>query len=325
MIIVQTPLRISLFGGGTDFPSFFLKEGGCVLSTSIDKYIFVTIKKRFDDKLRVGYTSTEMVDNVSEIKHELIREAFKLAGISKGVEVNTTGDIPAGTGLGSSSTVTVGVLHAMFTYLNIPVHPEQLAQLACKIEIETLHKPIGYQDQYIAAYGGFRLIEFGKDGNTNTQVIKLNGESENQLSDNLLLFYTGVRRQAESILAEQKQNIINSSSILKSLKQMAYSAVEELQKGDIDCIGHMLHESWQLKKQLASGISNSTINKYYERAMKAGALGGKLTGAGGGGFLLVYAPQEKRSAIRESLQELREVPVNLEPSGSKVIFDYRRS
>ena len=325
MIIVQTPLRISLFGGGTDFPSFFLKEGGCVLSTSIDKYIFVTIKKRFDDKLRVGYTSTEMVDNVSEIKHELIREAFKLAGISKGVEVNTTGDIPAGTGLGSSSTVTVGVLHAMFTYLNIPVHPEQLAQLACKIEIETLHKPIGYQDQYIAAYGGFRLIEFGKDGNTNTQVIKLNGESENQLSDNLLLFYTGVRRQAESILAEQKQNIVNSSSILKTLKQMAYSAVEELQKGDIDCIGHMLHESWQLKKQLASGISNSTINKYYDRAMKAGALGGKLTGAGGGGFLLVYAPQKKRSAIRESLHELREIPVNLEPSGSKVIFDYRRS
>jgi D-glycero-alpha-D-manno-heptose-7-phosphate kinase len=325
LIIVQTPLRISLFGGGTDFPSFFLKEGGCVLSTAIDKYIFVTIKKRFDDKLRVGYTSTEMVDRVDDIKHELIREAFKLAGISKGVEVNTTGDIPAGTGLGSSSTVTVGVLNAMFTYLNIPVHPEQLAQLACQIEIETLQKPIGYQDQYIAAYGGFRLIEFGKDGKTNTQVIKLSSESENRLSDNLLLFYTGVRRQAETILAEQKQNISDHSSILKSLKQMAYAAVEELQKGDIDCIGHMLHESWQLKKQLASGISNDTINEYYEKAIQAGALGGKLTGAGGGGFLLVYAPYEKRTPIRESLRELREIPINLEPSGSKVIFDYRRS
>lgn len=325
MIIVQTPLRISLFGGGTDFPSFFLNEGGCVLSTTIDKYIFVTIKKRFDDKLRVGYTSTEMVDHVHEIQHELIREALKLADISKGVEINTTGDLPAGTGLGSSSTVTVGVLNAMYTFLNIPVHPEQLAQLACKIEIETLQKPIGYQDQYIAAYGGFRLIEFGKDGNTKSQVIKLNHEAEKRLSDNLLLFYTGIRRQADSILTEQKKNIVNRISILNTLKQMAYSAVEELHKGDIDCIGHMLHESWQLKKQLASGISNSTINQYYENAMQAGALGGKLTGAGGGGFLLIYAPYEKRTAIRESLRELREIPVNLEPSGSKVIFDYRRS
>ena len=325
MIIIQTPLRVSLFGGGTDFPSFFLNEGGCVLSTSIDKYIFVSIKNRFDDKLRIGYTSTEMVETVDEIQHELIREAFKLTGITKGVEITTTGDLPAGTGLGSSSTVTVGALHAMYTYLNIPVHPELLAQLACQIEINTLKKPIGYQDQYIAAYGGFRLIEFGKDGNTSTQLIKFDEEVKNRLSENLLLFYTGVRRQAESILTEQEQNINNHISTLNKLKQLAYSAVEELQKGDIDCIGHMLHESWQLKKQLASGISNDSINIYYDKAIQAGALGGKLTGAGGGGFLLIYTQFEKRNAVREALRDLREIPLNLEPSGSKVIFDYRRN
>lgn len=324
MIIVQTPLRISFFGGGTDFPSYFLKEGGCVLTTAIDKYIFVTIKQRFDEMLRIGYTRTEMVESVDQIQHELIREAFRKTGLQKGVEITTMGDIPAGTGLGSSSTVTVGTLHAMYTYLDQPVHPEQLASGACQIEIDTLHKPIGFQDQYIAAYGGFKLLEFQQDGSTKITNIKLDEPRKQQLSENLLLFYTGMKRHAESILTEQKNNIQDRLPILHHLKEMATNALDELQNGNIDCIGEMLDESWHLKKQLASGISNDLIDTYYQTARKAGALGGKVTGAGGGGFLLLYCPRDKRDAVRNALNGLREIPIQLEPSGSKVIFDYRR-
>jgi len=323
LIIVQTPLRISFFGGGTDFPSYFLKEGGSVLSTAIDKYIYVTIKQRFDDLIRIGYTKTEIVEDVNEIQHELIREAFKVTGLSKGVEITTMGDIPAGTGLGSSSTVTVGTLLAMYAFQNIYVEPEELAKQACQIEIDTLHKPIGYQDQYIAALGNFRLIDFQKDGKVSTQIITLEPKVKNRLSENLLLFYTGQNRLSESILTEQKENIQGNLKILNMLKIMAHSAVEELQRGDIDCIGYMLNESWQLKKQLASGITNGKIDHFYQIAIDAGALGGKVTGAGGGGFLLIYCPIDKRDSVRSALHELREIPIQVESSGAKVIFDYR--
>ncbi len=323
MIIVQTPLRVSFFGGGTDFPSYFLRDGGCVLSTAIDKHVYVTIKKRFDDLIRIGYTKTEIVESVDEIQHELIREAFRLTGLSKGVEITTMADIPAGTGLGSSSTVTVGVLHAMYAYQNKFIAPQELARQACQIEIDILHKPIGYQDQYIAALGNFRLIQFEKSSNVQSEVISFSPSVKHRLNENLMLFYTGQKRAAESILSEQKENIQSNGKILKKLKDMAISAVEELQKGDVDCIGHMLNESWQLKKQLASGISNERIDKFYTKAMQSGALGGKLTGAGGGGFLLIYSPYEKRDSVRNALHELREIPIRLEESGSKVIFDYR--
>lgn len=323
MIIVQTPLRVSFFGGGTDFPSYFLRDGGCVLSTAIDKHVYVTIKKRFDDLIRIGYTKTEIVESVDEIQHELIREAFRLTGLSKGVEITTMADIPAGTGLGSSSTVTVGVLHAMYAYQNKFIAPQELARQACQIEIDILHKPIGYQDQYIAALGNFRLIQFEKSSNVQSEVISFSPSVKHRLNENLMLFYTGQKRAAESILSEQKENIQSNGKILNKLKDMAISAVEELQKGDIDCIGHMLNESWQLKKQLASGISNERIDKFYTKAMQSGALGGKLTGAGGGGFLLIYSPYEKRDSVRNALHELREIPIRLEESGSKVIFDYR--
>lgn len=324
MIIVQTPLRISFFGGGTDFPTYFLTEGGCVLSAAIDKYIFVTIKKRFDEKLRVGYTQTEMVDQVNQIQHELIREALIKTGIEKGVEITTMGDIPAGTGLGSSSTVTVGALHAMYAYKNSPVSPQCLADEACEIETERLAKPIGYQDQYIAAFGGLRLIEFLKDGEISTQLIALDPLTQKRFGENLLLFYTGMKRQADGILEEQKDNIKDRLAILQELKDMAYQALKELKSGQIDSIGYMLHESWELKKQLASKITNGKIDHYYQTARKAGALGGKVTGAGGGGFLLLYCPYEKRDDVRSALSDLREIPIQIEPSGSKVIFDYRR-
>ncbi|MEW6179849.1 MAG: GHMP kinase [Chloroflexota bacterium] len=324
MIIVQTPLRISFFGGGTDFPSYYMEEGGCVLSSAIDKYIFVTIKRRFDDFIRVGYTRTEIVENVNDIQHELIREALKKVGIQKGVEITTMGDIPSGSGLGSSSTVTVGALHAMYAYLNFSVTAEQLARAACEIEIDILKKPIGVQDQYIAAYGGLRFFEFSNSGEVCNQLLSLDEVLQTRLNENLLLYFTGTTRSADSILTEQKDNIESRKQILRKLKSFAYLAKEELQKGNIDIIGNLLHESWQYKKQLASKISNGHIEAIYETARKAGALGGKLTGAGGGGFLLLYCPYEKRDLVRKSLNGLREVPVRLEPDGSKPIFNYRR-
>lgn len=324
MIIVQTPLRVSLFGGGTDFATFYCAEGGCVLSMAINKYIFVTIKQRFDDMLRIGYTRTEMVDSVDEIQHELIRESLRKTGIQKGVEISTTGDIPAGTGLGSSSTVTVGALHAMYSFQNELVLADRLAREACEIEIETLQKPIGVQDQYIAAFGDLRFIQFSTSGEVSIEKVDLEANLKRRLNESLLLFYTGVTRRADTILAEQQTNINQRLSVLRQLKQMAIEARQELIAGQLDSIGHLLHESWQLKKTLASQITNGMIEEIYETAQRAGATGGKITGAGGGGFLLLYCPLEKREAVREALGHLREVPIAIEPDGTKVIFNYRR-
>jgi len=325
MIIIQTPLRISFLGGGTDFPSYFMKEGGTnILSSAIDKYIFVTIKKRFDAKLRVGYTRTEIVDNVSEVQHELIREAMHLTGIQRGLEITTMGDIPAGAGLASSSAVTVGALHAMYTYLGESVTTDRLAKEACEIEINRLKKPIGVQDQYICALGGFRFLEFHPDGQVISERIELEPRLRNRLNESLLLFYTGMTRKADSILGEQKENIRNSRQLLHRIKDMACLAREELLAGNLDIIGALLHENWMLKKQLASKVSNPTIDAIYDAALKAGATGGKITGAGGGGFFLLYCPSDRREAVRDALSSLEEVPFNLEPDGSKVIFNYRR-
>jgi D-glycero-alpha-D-manno-heptose-7-phosphate kinase len=325
MIIVQTPLRVSLFGGGTDFPSFFQQEGGCVLSSAIDKYVFVTIKKRFDRKLRVGYTQTEMVDTVNEIKHELIRESLLKTGIKEGVEITTMGDIPSeGSGLGSSSTVTVGSLHAMYVFLNESVTAGRLAHEACQIEIDRLEKPIGIQDQYIVAYGGLRLLEFSPEGEVKNSRLELKEEQQRLFNENLLLFFTGVTRKADRILDEQKHNINDRLPVLREMKQMAYEAHQQLQAGNIEMIGELLHESWQLKKQLANQISNRSIETIYDSARNAGAIGGKITGAGGGGFLLLYCPHDKQKAVRAALHQLQELPFQIEPDGTKVIFNYRR-
>lgn len=325
MIIVQTPLRVSLFGGGTDFRTFFLQEGGCVLSSAIDKYIFVTIKRRFDQLLRVGYTRTEMVDHVSKIEHELIREAFNTTGIHCGVEITTMGDIPAqGSGLGSSSTVTVGALHAMYSLKGEMVTAECLARQACEIEIDRLEKPIGIQDQYIAAYGGLCFMEFMTNGEVQIHKIILDTDQKRHLNERLLLFFTGVTRNSDTILNEQNKNIKDRSSVLREMKHIAYAARDEIQNGNLDSIGELLHESWQLKKQLASKISNNWIDETYESAIRAGAIGGKITGAGGGGFLIFYCPLENQASLRSALSGLQELPFQLEPEGSKVIFNYRR-
>ncbi len=326
MIIVQTPLRISFFGGGTDFPSYFMEEGGCVLSSAIDKYIFLSIKQRFDAKLRIGYTRTEMVDEVDQIQHELIREALRVTGIKSGVEITTMGDIPSeGSGLGSSSTVTVGALHAMYAYLGEIVSAERLAREACTIEIVTLKKPIGVQDQYIAAYGGLRFMEFMPDGEVRVEKINISTDARRALNDNFLLFFTGVSRKADNILSEQKSNIKDRLTELREIKHMAHQARAYLEAENFDALGELLHQSWELKKRLAGTISNGQINEMYEAARRAGAIGGKIAGAGGGGFLLLYVPYERQNKVRAALSGLQELPFRLEADGTKIIFNYRRS
>jgi D-glycero-alpha-D-manno-heptose-7-phosphate kinase len=325
MIIVQTPLRVSFFGGGTDFPPFYLAKGGAVLSSAIDKYIFVTIKNRFDKKIRIGYTRTEMVDHVDQVEHNLIRESLRKTGITQGIEITTMGDIPSeGSGLGSSSTVTVGALHAMYTYLGENVSTEQLAQEACDIEINVLGKPIGKQDQYIAAYGGLRFIEFQEDGMIRSERLHVDEKSQRLLNLNFLLFFTGISRKADPILEDQKNHIADRLDTLCEIKKMAYTARKELEAGNIDVLGELLHKSWALKKQLAGAISNGVIDEMYAAARQAGAIGGKLTGAGGGGFLLLYCPHHKQDAVRSALNALQELPFHLEGDGTKVIFNYRR-
>jgi D-glycero-alpha-D-manno-heptose-7-phosphate kinase len=325
LIIVQTPLRISFFGGGTDFRAFFMQEGGCVLSSAIDKYIFVTIKQRFDSKLRIGYTQTEMVDEVNQIHHELIRESLRITGIDRGIEITTMGDIPSeGSGLGSSSTVTVGALHAMYAYLGEMVPAERLAREACAIEIETLKKPIGIQDQYIAAYGGFRFFEFLPDGTVTVERVRLSPEAERVLNSNFMLFFTGVSRDSSSVLREQVNNLKDRLSELREIKDMACEARCAIDKENFEALGVLLHQSWELKKRLAGTISNGRINEMYETARSAGAIGGKIAGAGGGGFLLLYVPFENQNRVRMALHGLQELPFRLEADGTKVIFNYRR-
>ncbi len=325
MIITQTPLRISFAGGGTDFADFYAKEGGAVLSSAIDKYIYVVIKERFDDKIRVGYTRTEMVDSVDEIEHELVRECLKMTGIAHGVEIATMADIPSeGSGLGSSSTVTVGLLHAMHTYQGELVTPERLASEACRIEIDVLGKPIGKQDQYIAAYGNLRHIAFRPDGTVDVRRVSLSDEQRLRLGESLLLFYTGITRSADTILTEQKANMDNRADVLGRMKQQVGEIETALLSHNTVKVGRLLHAGWNLKKQMAEQISTGRIDQLYEAALDAGAVGGKIAGAGGGGFLLLSCPPDRQSAVRASLSELREMPFGLERDGTKVILNARR-
>jgi D-glycero-alpha-D-manno-heptose-7-phosphate kinase len=324
MIIVQTPLRISLFGGGTDFPDYFRAQGGSVLSSAIDKYIYVIIKERFDDQIRVSYTITEIVNHVDDIRHEIIREALKMTGIKNSVEIVTLGDVPAGTGLGSSSTVTVGALHAFHTYCDQTISTEKLAREACEIEVDILNKPIGYQDQFIASYGGLRFFEFNQDGSVSHQAVEMDPEISNQLSDRLMLLYSGTTRKSETILTEQKNNIHNNLTVLSKLKEITCEARIALTEGRLDAIGYLLHESWELKKSLAAGINNGKLGEIYQIARKAGALGGKVTGAGGGGFLMLYCPLDKKENVRSALSHLKELPFRFEPDGSRVIYNLIR-
>ena len=326
MIISQTPLRISFAGGGTDFKDYYKNfDGGVVISTAIDKYVYVIIKKRFDKNIRIGYSITELVDEVDSIKHDLVREGLKRAKISGGVEISTMADIPStGSGLGSSSSVTVGLLNAMYAFQGIQKTSEELAKEACEIEIDILKKPIGKQDQYIAAYGSLREIHFKKDGKVKVDEIKIPEGVKEKLNRNLLLFYTGEKRDSSTVLLEQKNNINTFFNTLNEMKAMVPEFKKALQKGEIDEFGRLLHSTWEYKKSLASKITNSHIDKLYEKAIDAGALGGKIAGAGGGGFLLLYCPYKKQDKVKSSLTGLKELKFGFERDGSKIIFNINK-
>jgi D-glycero-alpha-D-manno-heptose-7-phosphate kinase len=325
MIITQTPLRIGLVGGGTDLPDYYREYGGRVLSSAIDKYIYIIVKQRFDDDIYVNYSKKEIVSRVEDIEHELVREAMLMTGVSKGVEITTLADIPSsGSGLGSSSAVTVGLLHALFAYQGHQVSAAELADRACAIEIERCGKPIGKQDQYIAAFGGIRDIHFGPGEQVVAEEVSLSAAERWALQHQILLFYTGITRSANAILAEQTANIEVTRPQLDILRDLAGFAVDRLHCGDVDAIGTAMRQTWEAKRKLASGVSNRQIDLAVTRALEAGASGAKLTGAGGGGFLLVICPIERQRAVRESLADMRELPVKLDRLGSRVVLNVVR-
>jgi D-glycero-alpha-D-manno-heptose-7-phosphate kinase len=326
MIITQTPLRIGLLGGGTDLPDYYTEHGGRVLNCAIDKYIYVIVKQRFDDDIYVNYSKKEIVSKVEDLEHELVREAMMMTGVTKGVEITTLADIPSagGSGLGSSSSVTVGLLNALFAYQGHQVSAGELAERACAIEIERCGKPIGKQDQYIAAFGGLRDLRFGPGEEVVAGDMDLPAEQWRALQHQILLFYTGVTRSADNILAEQNANIAATRPQLHLLRDLAGLAVDRLRSGDVDAIGPAMRESWQAKRKLASGVSNSQIDDAVARALDAGAAGAKLTGAGGGGFLLVICPMEQQRAVRRNLADMRELPIKLDRLGSRVVLNVMR-
>jgi D-glycero-alpha-D-manno-heptose-7-phosphate kinase len=325
MIITQTPLRIGLLGGGTDLPDYYREHGGRVLNCAIDKYVYVIVKQRFDDEIYVNYSKKEIVSRVEDLEHELVREAMWMTGVTNGVEITTLADIPSsGSGLGSSSAVTVGLLHALFAYRGRQVTAEELADRACTIEIDRCGKPIGKQDQYIAAYGGIRDIRFGPGDQVVAKELELPPIARRDLQRHLMLFYTGVTRSANSILAEQTANIKATRDQLDILRDLAGLAVDRLRSGDVDAVGEAMRKGWEAKRQLAAGISNAQVDSAVDRALEAGATGAKLTGAGGGGFLLVICPMERQRAVRSSLADMRELPVKLDRLGSRIVLNVLR-
>jgi D-glycero-alpha-D-manno-heptose-7-phosphate kinase len=296
LIITQTPLRIGLVGGGTDLPDYYVEHGGRVLNCAIDKYIYVIVKQRFDDEIYVNYSKKEIVSKVDELEHELVREAMHMTGVDKGVEITMLADIPSsGSGLGSSSSVTVGLLQALWAYQHQHVPAEKLAESACEIEIERCGKRIGKQDQYIAALGGIQDIHFGPGDKVVAHELGLPAEARHALQEQVLLFYTGVTRSATTILREQSKNVETSLSGFHALRDLAGEAVDGLEMGDVDLLGAVIRRSWEAKRKLASGVTNEQIDTAVELALEAGASGAKVTGAGGGGFLLVVCPTELRS------------------------------
>jgi len=324
MIISQTPFRISFFGGGTDFPDYYLRHGGAVILTTIDKYCYISIHGLgpfFKYRIKANYSRTEAVDHARDIQHPLIRESLMMLDCTKSLEIGHIADLPGRTGIGSSSSFTVGLLNALHHLHGDPVSPEDLAREAITVERERVKDTGGHQDQYAAAYGGFIRIDFRTDGRITVRQLPLPAHRLTELQDRLMIFYTGVEQSAETILTEQKSKIGQNITQLQEMYAMVDQA-ENILSGDgpLSAFGDLLHQSWMRKKSLASGISNSTIDDAYAKAREAGARGGKLLGAGGRGFLLVYAEPECHAGIREKLGGLVEVDLKFSPEGSKIIF-----
>ncbi len=324
MIISRTPFRVSLAGGGSDFAEYYRHRPGNVLSMAINRYMYVTVNRRFDDSIRVSYTRTEIVDHVDDLRHDLIREALKMTRVSRGVEITTIADLPAGIGLGSSSTLTVGLLNALDALNGKRSSPAGLASRACEIEIEVLKKPIGKQDQYIAAFGGLQDIYFNPDGTVSVHPVLCGLSPRDQLLRRLMLFYTGVSREAGSVLVEAKQKMETGSeglATIDGLVALVADVREALTSGRVNRIGGLLDTSWAIKKRMASAVSNDQLDGLYARAIEAGADGGKVSGAGGGGCLLLFVKPSVRARVGSAMRHagLIELPIGLEIEGSRII------
>ncbi len=327
MIITRTPFRVTLGGGGTDLPSFYREHGGFVLSVAVDKYMYLNVNTPIlDDKIRVKYSKTELVDHVDQVEHTLAREALRHFDITRGIEIVSIADIPAGTGLGSSSTYLVGLLNAMHALTQSPVGPQQLAEEACHIELEVLGKPIGKQDQYMAAFGGLTMLEIARDGTVNVTRLGLDPEVLEALEHNMLMFYTHDERDASAILRKQdsatKRNDKTVVSSLREIKDIGIETCAAIVDGNLRRFGELMDIHWQTKKRLSEGITNPQIDAWYELAKRNGAIGGKISGAGGGGFLTLYC-EENTTHLRQAMRTagLRELNFRFEFEGSKVIFD----
>lgn len=326
MIISKTPLRMSFFGGGSDFRDYYecSKFGyGRTISTAIDMYVYITVNKRFDDKLHIVYTQNELVDCVDDIQHNIIRNALKIVGIEQGVEIIYMADIPiagVGIGLASSSALAVGVLNALHAFKGEYVSAAQLAKEACYLEIEMMNQPIGIQDQYAVSYGGFNQYTFNRYGDVDVEPLICSKEVFAELQNKLMLFFTGITRNSGSVLSEQKNNIQDRMDQLNKMVEFAQNAYLKVSQHQLDDFGRMLDQAWRIKKQLAGKVSNSAIDQMYCNAIEAGALGGKILGAGGGGFLLLYVPENKQNNVERALSDYRHVPFRFVNQGSQIIF-----
>jgi D-glycero-alpha-D-manno-heptose-7-phosphate kinase len=325
MIITRSPLRITLGGGGTDLPSYYREHGGFLIAAAIDKYVYVTVMRPFTPGIYLKYSRLEHVEQTAEVHHPIIREALALVGFrTPQVEITTLADIPAGTGLGSSGSFTTALLKALYAHRRRLLHPSELAELACQIEIDKLREPIGKQDQYIAAYGGLTCFTFHRDGVVEAEPLKLPIDAMFALEDNLLLFFTGYSRTAGSILADQKERTgardADMLSNLHYVKDLGLRSRKALESGDTAAFGALMHEHWEHKKRRTSGMSNPQIDEWYELGRRHGALGGKLVGAGGGGFLMFYSEDHRRLRSAMASAGLEEVRFRFDFEGTKVLF-----
>ena len=323
MIVTRTPLRVSFCGGGSDIPSFYEKHGGCVISAVIDKYVYISLSRSFDPTVSLlKYSKVETVSRASEIKHPIIRECLMSSGV-EGVEISSIADVPAGTGLGSSGSFSVGLINALGAYCGRTLTKDGLAREASDIEIVRLGQPVGKQDQYAAAYGGLNYYGFNRDGTVSVEPLNIGSEAAAEINGNLMMFFTGTTRSASEILERQKENTGKGAGEANQLEmcRLTEDLRRKLLAGNIDSVGDILDRGWRLKRTLAAGVSNDHIDGLYDRALRNGAVGGKLLGAGGGGFLLFYVRKEDQGSVMRSLSELRHMPFRFDPLGSAVVYN----
>lgn len=329
MILTRAPLRIPLGGGGTDLPSYYSQYGGFVLSAAINKYVYISLNRpQVDDLIRVKYSKSETVEDLNEVQHDLVREAMRLTGVERGVEIVSMADVPAGTGMGSSGSFIVALLRAFHALRREYVPPHQLAEEACRIEIEMVGSPVGKQDQYVAAFGGVTCFNISRDGRVTASRIPFDNHQMDELRGNLLLFYTGIQRRAMDILEDQKRDTSDSNpdvvDSLHRIKDIGLQIKDALEQNDFDRFGELMDVHWKHKKRRSSKISDPRIDRWYDLARDSGALGGKLIGAGGGGFLLFYCPNSSKGKLRRCMVQegLREMPFEFDFEGAKVLVDF---